>query len=45
MDDGRVVVVLGSCESQIEEETGGGVPSLPAGGVVDTSPVVHIDLV
>ena len=40
-----VVVVLGSCEGQVEVETGSGVPSLPAGGAVDTSLAVHIDLV
>ena len=46
MDDGGVVVVvLDSCEGQVEGETGSGIPSLPTGGVVDTSLIVHIDLV
>ena len=40
-----VVEVLSSYESQVQGETGSGVPSLPAGGVFDTSLVVHIDLV
>ena len=38
-------MVLGSLESQVERETGSGVASLPAGGVIDTSLTVHIDVV
>ena len=43
-DDGGVVVVLDSFEGQVEGEAGSGVASLPAGGVIDTSLVVHNDL-
>ena len=43
-DGDGVVVVLGSFESQVEEEARSGVASLPAGGVVYTSlAAVHID--
>ena len=38
-------MVLGSLESQVEREAGSGVASLPAGGVIDTSLTVHIDVV
>ena len=41
-DGDGVVVVLGSFEGQVEGEAGGGVASLPAGGVIDTS-MAHID--
>ena len=44
-DDGGVVVVLGSLESKVEGQAWSGVASLPAGRVIDTSCVVHIDLV
>ena len=37
--------MLGSCEGQVERKTGSGLLSLPARGAVDTSLVVHIDLV
>ena len=40
-----VVVVLGSYKGQIEEEAGNGVASLPTGGVINTSLVIHVDLV
>ena len=44
-DGDGVVVVLDSFEGQVEGETGSGVASLPAGGVIDTSlaAAVHID--
>ena len=44
-DGDGMVVVLGSFEGQVEGETGSGVASLPAGGVIDTSlaAAVHID--
>ena len=44
-DGSGVIVVLGSFEGQVEGEAGSGVASLPAEGVIDTSHVVHIDLV
>ena len=37
--------MLGSCEGLVEGETGSGVAFLPAGWVIDTASVVHIDLV
>ena len=43
--NGGVVVVLGSLESKVEGQAWSGVASLPAGRVIDTSCVVHIDLV
>ena len=42
-DGDGVVVVPSSFEGQVEGEAGSGVASLPAGGVIDTSLVVHID--
>ena len=45
MDCGGVDVVSGSCEGQVEGEAESGVASRPAGGVIDTSLIVHIDLV
>ena len=44
-DGDGVVVVLDSFEGQVEGETGSGVASLPAGGVINTSlaAAVHID--
>ena len=44
-DGDGVVVVLGSCESQVEGEAGSEVAPLPAGGVTNTSLVVHVDVV
>ena len=41
----HVVVVLGSCEGQVEGEAGSGVASLPTGGIINTSLVIHVDLV
>ena len=41
-DGDGVFVMLGSFEGQVEGEAGGGVASLPAGGVIDTS-MAHID--
>ena len=42
-DGDGVFIVLGSFEGQVEGEAGSGVTSLPAGGVIDSSHVVHID--
>ena len=44
-DSGRVAVVLGSCEGQVEGEAGSEVAPLPAGGVTNTNLVIHVDVV
>ena len=44
-NSGEAVVMLGSCEGQIKGDAGSRVASLPTGGIINTSLVVHVDLV